>query len=60
MVKIPFEKRIAIDTLNLCDLFIELSSLTGSLTTDELYEIKNKFKKMYYNNKVELLEVVHE
>lgn len=59
MNKIPFDKKIVDQTLTLCDLFIELSKgMNGNLTTDQLIEIKTKFHKMYYNDKVELLEVL--
>ena len=57
--KIPFEKSIADNTLTICDLFIELSkSFENKLTTDQLIELKNNFYKKYYNDKVELLEVL--
>lgn len=59
--KIPFDKRIADHTLTMCDLFIELSKTKNNcLTTQELKEIKKMFHKKYYNNKVELLEVIEQ
>ena len=56
--KIPFDKKIADQTLIMCDLFIELSkTYDNNLTLDQLIEIKNSFNRRYYNNKVELLQV---
>lgn len=56
--KIPFDKKLADNTLLMCDLFIELSiSFNNNLTTEKLKEIKDSFYKRYYNEKVELLEV---
>lgn len=56
--KIPFDKKIADQTLILCDLFIELSkTYDNNLTLDQLIEIKSSFNRRYYNDKVELLEI---
>lgn len=55
--KIPFEQKTADHVLKICDLFIELSKVTGSLNTDQLKFFRKKFYKMYYNDKVELLQV---
>lgn len=56
--KIPFEKNIANDVLKMCDLFILLSKENQYITTRELKEVKKYFKKLYFNDKVELLEVL--
>ena len=57
--KIPFDKKIAINTLTVCDLFIEISKdYDNCLTTEDLMIIKENLYKKYYNDKVELLEVL--
>lgn len=56
--KIPFDKKIADNTLIVCDLFIELSKIyDNNLTLEQLIKIKSSFKRRYYNDKVELLTV---
>lgn len=58
--KLPFDKKIADHTLIMCDLFIELSKKSNNnLTTEDLQVYKNLFYKKYYNDKVELLEVLN-
>lgn len=58
MIKMPYDKKIADQVLIMCDLFIQLAKMNNNiLTLENLKETKQFFKKKYYNNKVELLEV---
>lgn len=64
--KIPFSKDIADSTLKTCDLAIQLCKEWSKenkreepyLTLKELRQLKRELKKRYYNEKVELLEVL--
>lgn len=57
--KIPFEKIKADTVLTTIDLLIELSKdFDNKLTTKQLQQIKKIMSDKYYNDKVELLEVL--
>ena len=65
MPKIPFKKEIADNVLLSCDFFIQMCEIwtkennrkDAYLTIDELKHIRTHFKNLYFNDKVELLEI---
>ena len=57
--KIPFDKKIADNVLTTIDLLLELSKdFDNKLTLKQLQEIRKIMHDKYYNDKVELLEVL--